>query len=275
MAKKKTAGELNGFLKALRRSGNIRLAAHEAGMDAGTVYDRRIKDPAFAARLKAALAAGKANAAAGKARRATSNAPLVARKTRHGTQLVRAAPGRWSDEVEAAFRATLRLTGCVRAAARACGLSTNALYERRGNYPGFAAAWAEDEAVARERVPALLSAAAIASLDPEIEDRALPKVDVDQAIAIARLKCGGGAAGRRGRWIRKEPTSEEVRDEVLRRIAAIKAHRERGQNPPPFDGEGRGGAASPPAPGGSASPPHPQPLPIKGRGDDEDAGEER
>ncbi|HKR25464.1 MAG TPA: hypothetical protein VJS15_09410, partial [Allosphingosinicella sp.] len=91
--------------------------------------------------------------------------------------------------------------------------------------------WAEDLAVARERIPALLSAATIAAFDPEIEDEGLPKVNVDQAIAIARLKCGGGgggAGGRRGRWIRKEPSSEEVRDEVLRRIAAIKAHRQKG-----------------------------------------------
>ena len=247
MAKRKTARDWGAFLRALRKSGNVRLAAFAAGMDPGTVYDKRAKDPAFIARMEKARAAGLANAAKGKEplhplRRSPSPAKageeLIARTTKHGTQLVRAAPGRWSDEVWAAFRAALRLTGNVRAAARACGLSTNALYERRANYPEMAAAWDEDLTVARERIPALLSAAAIAAFDPEIEDEGLPKVNVDQAIAIARLKCGGAAAERRGRWIRKEPSSEEVRDEVLRRIAAIKAHREKSGGEGTGDGGG-------------------------------------
>ncbi len=241
MAKRKTARDWDAFLRGLRRSGNARLAAHEAGMDVGTAYDRRIKDPRFAARMAKAADEGKARAAMAKARRKTLNQALVARKTKHGTQLVRAAPGRWSDAAEQTFLAELLRTGCARAGSRACGISTSALYKRRAKYPDFAAAWAATEALAKERIPALLSAAAIAALDPEIEDEGLPKVDVDQAIAIARLKCGGAAeAKRRGRWIRKEPSIEEVRDEVLRRVAAIRRHREREEgddNSPPLDGE--------------------------------------
>jgi len=82
-------------------------------------------------------------------------------QAKHGTQLIRAAPGRWNAKAGAVFLAELRRTGCVRWAARACGFSTNALYKRRENYPEFAARWA----AAKERIPALLSAATIASLD--------------------------------------------------------------------------------------------------------------
>jgi hypothetical protein len=241
MGRKKTPSEWQAFLRALRGTGNVRAAAAEAGMDAGTAYDQRIKDARFAARMGAARAKGKA--AAGKARRKGSRAELIPRKTKHGTQLVRPGPGRWNAKAEAAFRAEMRRTGCVRAAARACGFSTNALYKRRENYPDFAAQWAADERLAKERIPALLSAAAIAAFDPEVADDDLPKVNVDQAIAIARLKCGEGRDGRgdrRGRHARPEPTIEEVRDEIIGRIARIRKHRERGEgetDPSPDQGE--------------------------------------
>jgi hypothetical protein len=196
-------------------------------MDVGTAYDRRINDEGFAARMDAARARGAAAAAAGKARLKKAGLELVVRNTGDRTQLVRAAPGRWNAKAEATFLAELRRTGCVRWAAAACGLSRTALYKRRNNYPDFAARWAAAEAEAKERIPALLSAAAIASFDPEVTDADLPRVNVDQAIAIARLKCGDGASGRR-RGARPEPSIEEVRDEVLRRLAAIRRHREKG-----------------------------------------------
>jgi hypothetical protein len=244
MAKQKTAKDWRDLLGALRRTGNVRLAAREAGMDPGTAYDQRIKNDKFAARFDAARAKGKAAAAAGKARlRKAASQELVLRRTRHGDQLVRASPGRWCAKAEAIFLAELRRTGCVRWAAAACGLSTNTLYYRRKTYPAFAALWAAAEAEAKERIPALLSAATIASLDPEVAGEDLPKVNVDQAIAIARLKYSDGAGGRRRRSARPERPIEAVRDEVLRRLAAIRRHREKGEdgdpgNPPPLDGSG-------------------------------------
>jgi len=216
MAKRKTAAQWREFLRALGRTGNARVAAREAGMDVATAYDRRIKDDRFAALWDAALARGKARAAAGKARlKKAVGTELVVRKTRNGTHLMRVAPGRWCAKTETTFLAELRRTGCVRRAAAACGLSTNALYYRRKTYAGFAALWAAAEASATERIPALLAAATIASLDPEIEGEDLPKVNVDQAIAISRLKGGGGDAerrrggGRGGIRLTKPPLSEE------------------------------------------------------------------
>lgn len=161
------------------------------------------------------------------------------RHSKHcGTQLVKAGKGRWNSAAEAGFLAELARTGCVTWAADACGFSTTALYKRRAAHPDFAEKWRATEALAKERLPGLLVAASIASFDPEVEAEGLPPVDVDQAIAIARLKCCGGedprGAGRgRGGVARRERSIEEVRDEVVRRIAAIRRHRE-GEEP---DGE--------------------------------------
>jgi hypothetical protein len=207
-------------------------------MDVGTAYDRRIKDDAFALKWAAALEKAKSRPSPARGR---GREELVLRRTKHGDKMVRAAAGRWNAKAEATFRAALRRTGCVRAAARACGFSTTTLYNRRETYPDFAASWAADEAFARERLPGLLSAAAIAALDPEIDDEALPKVNVDQAIAIVRMKGGGTAVAKAGRYKKPEISIEQARDEVIQRIAAIKRHRERTgeQGPALPDGEER------------------------------------
>jgi len=70
----------------------------------------------------------------------------------------------------------------------------------------------------------LLSAATIASLDPEIDDEDLPRVNVDQALAFVKLKCGEGGAGRRRRPVKPERPIEEVRANILRKLDAIEAH---------------------------------------------------
>ena len=222
-------------MRALARTGNVRAAAAAAGVDPGTAYDHRHKDANFAARWDKALAKARAR---DPLHRATHGPPprpgeeLVARRSRgRETQLVKAAAGRWSAGAEAAFLAELERTGNVRAAARACRLSTTALYNRRKRYAGFAGRWAAAEAAALERLPALLAAAAIASLDPGVEgEPGLPAVDVGQAIAILRLKgAGGGAAeARAGRGVPEAPPIEAVRDEVVRRLAAIRRHRDSG-----------------------------------------------
>lgn len=232
MAKRKTAGQWRTFLRWLARTDNARLAARHAGMAVDTAYDRRIRDDAFA--LKWAAAVAQARRRGPSRRTGRGDQDLVLRASKRGDQLVAVSPGRWSARKEAIFLAELRRTGNVRRAARACRLSTNALYYRRNAYPDFAARWDRMLAEARQRIPDLLNAAAIASLDPDAADEDLPLVDVKDAIAICRMKGWGGEGGRRRRHARPEPTIEEVRDEVLRRIAAIRRHRDKGT-----DGEGR------------------------------------
>lgn len=198
-------------------------------MDVATAYDRRIRNDAFAERWEVELAKGKARAASGKARLAGGKAELIARKTKHGTQLVRVGPGRWNAKAEAAFFASLGQTACVRAAARACGFSTNALYARRAAYPDFAERWDRVEAEGRRRLPGILSAASIASLDPEVDGEGLPEINVDQAIRISRIKGSGAAEGERGgiRSGRRVASREEMIRSLTKLLGGLKKRRRR------------------------------------------------
>jgi hypothetical protein len=229
------------FLGVLRRTGNIRLAALQAGADKGTAYAHRARDPGFAARWDAARAKGKAAAAAGrKAPLGKVSVELVLRNSKRGPKYVRAAEGRWSPAIEDRFLAALERTGCIRWAAAAAEMSTTTIYYRRRRYPDLAARMAAAEARAKDSIPGYLTAATIASFDPEIEGEGLPPVNVDQAIAIVKLKCGPGSAG--GRDAVPEPPIEEVRASIMRKLDAIEAH-ERKQAARKEDGDGPGGTA--------------------------------
>jgi len=226
------------FLRALKATGNVRIAAVEAGVDRGTCYNHRRRDKRFAERWERALETtrigAKNGASRGPARTGvflTGGEDLVLRPSKRcGAQMVKAGKGRWSARAERDFFTALEGTANVRRAAKAAGFSTAALYARKGGHPAFAARWDSIEARAKARLHSLVVEAGIASLDPEAADSdeaALPKVSVAEAIAILRLKGGGGPESG-GRGV-PEPSVEEVRDEVLRRIAAIRRHRSGGE----------------------------------------------
>ncbi len=201
------------FLRALKRTGNVRASAVEAGVDAGTAYDHRAKDAGFregwAGALQAFKAVGRGKGAPRlRSGRTVGREELVLRRTKHGDRLVRAAAGRWCARVEERFLDGLEQTGCVRTAARAAGISTAALYERRDHYPEFRTRW--DERVARfgEQLPGLLNAAAVRGLSPQPEGakrrgRArLPAMNMDQSIRLLAINQnakarGGGRGGER------------------------------------------------------------------------------
>ena len=196
-------------------------------MDVGTAYDRRIKDQAFTVKWAAALAKASEKGPLHRLRRSPSpgkpGEELVLRRTKHGDKLVRAAEGRWCARTEDLFFAELGRTGCVRAAAEAAELSTNALYYRRDKYPEFAERWRAVEEAAAERLPGLLRAASIASLDPEVATKRLPLVNIDQAIAISRLKApGGGDPNAKNRASRKRATPEELTASILKHLAVLR-----------------------------------------------------
>lgn len=232
MGKRKSAAEWRAFMRALGRTGNARAAAAEAGMDVGTAYDRRIKDDKFAARWAAAVEKFRAREAkkprhdpgSRPGRSARAGEELVLRRTKHGDRLVRAAAGRWCAETEARFFAALGRTGCVRAAARAAGISTTALYKRREAYPEFAERWDAVAADAGARLPELLRAASIASFDPEAAEEmageGLPPVNVDQAIRISKMHgAGKNGKGGRGSPERRTATRAETEAAVLKLLA--------------------------------------------------------
>ena len=229
------------FLRALRRTGTVRAAAFEAGVDPGTAYDHRAKDPAFAGKWAEAKAAY---------RRRPSPQPspaggrggkeeLVLRRTKHGDRLVRASPGRWSARIEASFLDGLEETGCVRTSARAAGISTAALYERRDHYPEFRARWEERLERNRAQLPGLINAAAVASMSPQPEGakrrgRArLPKLSAGEAIRVFAINQNamaraGGRRGGEGKPQRDEAKErEELVETGVKLVGMMKRRREK------------------------------------------------
>ena len=231
------------FLRALRRTGNVRASAFEAGVDPGTAYDHRAKDAGFRGKWAGALKAF-ATASARKARPlhhdshgppARSGEELVVRRSTGGDKLVRAAAGRWCARIEESFLDGIEATGCVRTAARAAGISTAALYERRTHYPEFAARWDERAGRAGTQLPALLDAAAVASRSPRPEGpkrrgRArLPAVSGAQALRlpVANAQAAAKGSARRGgeRPARREETHEELTERFAVLIRMLKRRR--------------------------------------------------
>ena len=138
------------FLKALRRSGNIRLACREVGANYGTMQHRRRHHPAFALQCDAALAFAQARLASGKTRdpcvrrvvgqghRTRGGEPHLVRLKDGTIQMKRAVAGRLTCEAEQAFLLALSATCNVTLSAAAVGASPRAFYRRQKLDPAFA-----------------------------------------------------------------------------------------------------------------------------------------
>ncbi|HYD13756.1 MAG TPA: hypothetical protein VEC11_12985 [Allosphingosinicella sp.] len=229
----------------MKRTGNVRTSAFEAGVDPGTAYDHRAKDAGFRAGWAGALKGFAAMEAKKRARGPLhhgSHGPpprageeLILRRTKHGDKLVRAVAGRWSRRVEESFLDGLEATGCVRSAAAAAGLSTNAFYNRREKYPEFAARWDERVGRFREQLPGLINAAAVESMSPGVpgakrRGRArLPKLSGGEAVRVyainenAKAKARGPArrGGISARELQPERSEEEEKEEVVQKLATL------------------------------------------------------
>ena len=224
MAKKEAAWRA-GFLAALARGGSVTGAAAAAGVDRTTAYEARKRDSDFAARWTAALAEGRGRLERGETPALARDE--IVRSSRHGRPCVmRAGPGRWSAAKEALFLTALEEGANVSRAA-AAGISTTALYARRRREPAFAESWAEAvrggyldvEALLIENAKAVLGGAPAA---PEA-GRLTGAMSVADAINILKLHRASvkGGAPQRYDWRAAEPDIEEVRAEVLRKVAAM------------------------------------------------------
>jgi hypothetical protein len=186
------------FLRALRATGNPRLAADLIGVHRSTYAKRRAKSPAFALAWDAAIAAAHADLQAGTVARncphssglRTKGGELVVGRTRGGRlQLRRAPPGWMTKAGEQAFFSALSATANVRLSAAAAGFTHSAFYQKRGRRPPFAREMRLALALGYDRIEAALLAAAL----PEShEDDAwrhndpppLPPMSVDQAMQL-------------------------------------------------------------------------------------------
>jgi hypothetical protein len=235
------------FLRELARSGSVGLAADKAGIDRTSAYQVRKRNTAFAASWERAQAHARASfdrlrTNGGEEEEGAGRPPLrlrpdeCVRASKAGRPcVVRAGPGRWCAEAERAFLDELAASVNVRAAAQAAGVSKQAAYARRRQWPAFAAAWDAARADGWLRLELLLLETATATLEPEPEPGAAtvegPAMSVEQALQLwfhrPGAREGAGRGGRGHAWRRQEPDIEAVRAEVLRRVAAIAKAREK------------------------------------------------
>ncbi|MGI4730440.1 MAG: hypothetical protein ACRYFW_01675 [Janthinobacterium lividum] len=228
------------FLRALARGHSIAQAARDAGIDPSSVHRVRQRDPAFAAAWTRAKERGVVRLTRGGGGAAV-DAPRLApdqivRASRDGRpRIQRAGPGRWSAGKEQLFLEELAATGSVTAATAAAGVSPAAVYRRKAQWPGFAERWRTALGEGWERLEEHLLRAAADTLDPAASPSgAAPPpapelvhkgagMTIDQAIIVwkaHRAEVKGDPDTRRLRR-RAEPSMDEVRAEVLRRVRAL------------------------------------------------------
>lgn len=143
-----------------------------------------------------------------------------------GTQIRTTKGHRWSDRAETLFLDQLAATCNVTLAGEACGFSHAALYRRRRNDPAFSERWDAALAQGYAHLESLLVRRACDALEGVAPDPGaavrIPEVTVRDALVLLghhRRRIEGGPPSRR-EWTR-EPPIEEVREEILRRIAAM------------------------------------------------------
>jgi len=189
------------FLRALERTGEVRTAAIDAGIDHSTAYARRRARREFAEAWTAALVAHGARVEEERAEELALTPPpaslvplptgiagreeLIAGRS----QLKRAGHDRWSRRKEKLFFDELAATANVKQAAKAAGVSANAVYQRRIRDPHFKAKWAAVLESGRASIEMHLVEAANRSFEPEELDTGdvPPKVSVAEAIRIVQV----------------------------------------------------------------------------------------
>jgi len=193
------------FLRALARTEDVRAAAEDAGIDHSTAYARRRTHAEFASMWRGALVAhetwvkGKEAEQVEQIRARPLTLPLDAAERvppspSQGTgaaraQIKRAGHDRWSQAKERLFFDELAATANVKRAAKAAGVSTNAVYARRMKQPVFRAKWDAVLETGRAAIEMKLVEAANRSFDPDEIDvgDAEPRVSVAEAIRIVQL----------------------------------------------------------------------------------------
>jgi hypothetical protein len=253
------------FLRELARTGSVKLAAELCAVDRKTPYAARRGNPAFAASWQRALATARESLSAEFPSRLREESGVGTPGDRHTGSpahpqstpragawmkwpsllpgeivhaskaghpcIVRPGPGRLTVQAERAFLAELAATANVQAAARAAGVSTQALYKRRRKRPALAEQWRLALAEGRLRLDLLLIHVPTATLDPEpeVEPREAPAMSVEQALHLFKLHRASQRGGKPQRygWRQQLPDIEEVRAEVVRRLAAIQKARGR------------------------------------------------
>jgi hypothetical protein len=140
-----------------------------------------------------------------------------------GPQIIHSRGKRWTEEAEALFLDALAASCNVTWAAQQCGFSKEAIYARRRRDPAFATHWQNALVQGHARIEAGLVAAAIATVEGRAPDPDFPIPPMSVAEMLAVLKLHGAAVhgeGKRPGWRGRPRSLEEVKDSILKKLAA-------------------------------------------------------
>lgn len=249
-----TAARRETFLEDLRRTGNHASASRAAGITDGGARRYRGRRPEFEALCKEAEreAQRRLAGAEGPFDGCNEAAFESIRRGADGRLKIQAlGKRRWSRRKEEIFFEVLRECGNIAASARAAGVSREAVWKRRREWPAFARRmeetleeaeiilefrvaclgtnWSEDaeqdgEAEWDAEAEAEAGAEADAAFDPELALRFL-KWRAEQK----RGQAGAGAA---------LPSADDVRERIARSVAALRRHKEREEARRRAEGDG-------------------------------------
>lgn len=218
MSRKTSPARVEAFFRALAETGNQTIAAERARVSRSWMSLHRSTDPAFAARMDAAIDAAKAsfdklrtnggNMKPGPKWRALDGEELVVRGTNgRRTQIARARLRQWTPRTEARFLAALASCCNVAAACRAVGLSQAAAYNHYHRWPDFAKRWdaALEEGYVRLEMALFEAAGRVFEPVDYPQDVPIEAMSFDQAITLLkahqlRVHGVGKRQGVRGPW---------------------------------------------------------------------------
>ena len=254
--KRFTALRRADYLEVLERTGNARAAAEAIGISRNRLRAMRRRDPGFDRDCAEAEAAATRRLAGvkGPFDGVEDGAFETIRRRRDGrVQIIAVGPGRWSKKIEDRFFATLAACGNIDASARAVGFAGTDMHRRRRQWPAFARRMDEVLEDAELRLELLLASTGNKWVQAEGADgaggdagtadaggaaAAREAVPFDPEFALRFLKwreekrrAQGGGAGSAASAARRQAVEdmpiEAVREEILRRIEAIRAHEAR------------------------------------------------
>lgn len=246
------------FLEVLGQTGNRRMAAEAIGFEPRLMDQRRQYDPLLDRQWIEMLEQADRRLAGieGPFDPALGDMPVVVvkRGSNGRIMLQKAGEKRWSRTVEDRFFATLAMCGNIAASARAVGFSQSCIDQRRRKWPDFARRMEEVLDDAEVEIEFRMAAEVLrgrargkgdshfpqGGAGPELpagESDCPPPLDMDSAMRFLKWRQEKKAGrGRRGR-VPTPPSIEAVTEKIVRRVKAIKKHRERGGLPPAPTGE--------------------------------------
>lgn len=234
-----TAERRESYLGNLRRTGNHAAAAREAGISPAAARRYRNRTPDYEALCATAGREAQARLADAEGPEDGDLDPAFEsiRRGADGRLKIQArGKRRWSKAKEDRFFAVLRECGNIAASARSAGVSREAVWKRRREWPAFARrmeqALDEAEVSLEFRVACLgtnWTEEAEARDSGDAGESEAPPGPFDHEFALRFLKWREDKRrGQRG-MTAALPPAEDVRARLIRKVQAVKRHRARGE----------------------------------------------